>query len=71
MKLHKRKPNEEAFNPTIYQSLIGSLIYAMTVTGPDIAYAIAVLHWYNHDRSNEHMVALKRVFRCLNGTKDW
>jgi hypothetical protein len=71
MKLHKRKPDEEACDLTIYQSLIGSLMYAMTATRPDIAYAIGVLSRYNHDPSNEHLVALKRVFRYLNGTKDW
>jgi len=71
MKLHKRKPDEEACDPTIYQSMIGSLMYAMTATRPDIAYAIGVLSRYNHDPSNEHMIALKRVFRYLNGTKDW
>jgi hypothetical protein len=71
MKLHKRKSDEEACDPTIYQSMIGSLMYAMTATRPDIAYAIGVLRWYNHDPKNEHMVALTRVFRYLNGTKDW
>jgi len=71
MKLHKRKPDEEACDPTIYQSMIGSLMYTMTATRPDIAYAIGVLSWYNHDPSNEHMIALKHVFRYLNRTKDW
>jgi len=71
MKLHKRKPDEEACDPIIYQSMIGSLMYAMTATPPNIAYAIRVLSQYNHDRSNEHMVALKHVFRYLNGTMDW
>ena len=71
MKLHKREPDEEACDPTIYQSKIGSLMYGMTATRPDIAYAIGVLSRYNHVQSNEHMVALKRVFRYLNGTKDW
>jgi len=71
MKLHKRKPDEEACDPPIYQSMIGCLMYAMTATLPDMAYAIAVLSRYNHDPSNEHTVALKRVFRYLNGTKDW
>jgi hypothetical protein len=70
MKLHKRKPDEEACDPTIYQSMIGGLMYAMTATWSDIASAIGVLSWYNHDRSNEHMLALKRVFRYLNGKKD-
>jgi hypothetical protein len=71
MKFHKRKPDEEACDPTIYQSMIRRLMYAMTATRPDIAYAIGVRSQYNHDLSNEHMVALKRVFRYLNGTKDW
>jgi hypothetical protein len=43
----------------------------MTATRPAIAYAIAVLTRYNHDPSNEHMVALEHVFRYLNSTKDW
>jgi len=71
MNHHKRKPDEEACDPTIYQSMIGSLMYATTATRPDIAYAIGVLSQYNHDPSNKHMTALKRVFRYLNGTKDW
>jgi len=71
MKLHKRKPDNEACNPTIYQLTIGSLIYAMTATHPDIEYGIRVLSWNNHVPSNEPMVALKRVFRYSNGTKDW
>jgi hypothetical protein len=71
MKLHKRKTDEDACEPTIYQSMIGSLMYAMTATRPDIAYAIGVLSRYNHDPSNEHMVALKWVFQNLNSTKDW
>jgi hypothetical protein len=59
MKLHKWKPDKEACNPTIYQSMIGSPMYPMTTTRPDIAYAIGVLSLYNHDPSNEHMVALR------------
>jgi hypothetical protein len=71
MKLQIRKPDEEACDPIIYQSMIESLMYAMITTRPDIAYAIGVLSRYNHDPSNEHMIALKRVFWYLNGTKDW
>jgi hypothetical protein len=71
MKLHMRKPNEEACDPTIYQSMIGSLTYAMSATRPDSAHAIGVLRGYNHDPSNEHMVALKHMFQYVNGMKDW
>ena len=71
MKLHKRKPNEEAYDPTTYQSMIGRLMYAMTAIRPDIAYAIGVLSRYNHNPSNEQMIAFKRMFWYLDGTKDW
>ena len=71
MKLHKRNTDKEACDPTIYHSMIGSLMYAIAATRPDTAYAIGVLSRYNHDPSNEHMIALKCVFRYLNGDKDW
>jgi hypothetical protein len=71
MKLQKRKPEEEACDPTIYQSMIGWLIYAMTATRTDITYAIGVLSPYNYDQRNEQMVALKRMFPYLYCTKDW
>jgi hypothetical protein len=71
MKLHKRKPEEDACYPTISQSMIRSRIYAMTGTRADIAYASGVLSQYNHDLSNDHTIAFKRVFRYLNGKKDW
>jgi hypothetical protein len=51
--------------------MIGSLMYVMTTTQPDITYPIGVLTRYNHDPSNEHMVALQGMFWNLNGTKDW
>jgi hypothetical protein len=71
MKVHMRKPDVEACDPTIYQSMIGSPMYTLTASRPDIAYAIRVRCRYNHDPSNEHMVDFMRGFRYLNGTKDW
>jgi hypothetical protein len=71
MKLHKRKPDEEACDQTIFQSMIGSLIYMITITRPFVAYAIRVLRQYNHDLSNVHWIALNRVCWYLNGMKNW
>jgi hypothetical protein len=70
-KRHKRKPDVEACDATIHQSIIGSHMYAITVTRPDIAFDIGVPSWYNQYPRNEHRVALKHMFRYLNGTKDW
>jgi hypothetical protein len=71
IKLHKRKRDEEACDLTIYRSMIVSLMHAMTTTRPNIAYTIGVLSRYNHHPSNEHVVALRQVFRYGNCTKDW
>ena len=71
MKIHKRKADNQACYPTICHSIIGSLMYAMTSTRPDVAYAIGALSRYNHHLSIEHMIALKCVFRYVNGMKDW
>jgi len=70
MKCHKSKPNEEACNLTINQSMIGRLMYVMTGTRPNVADPIGILSHYNHDTSSKHMVALKHVFLYLNGTTD-
>jgi hypothetical protein len=71
MKLHRRKPAEVACEPTIYQSTVGSRMHTMTAILPNFAHAIGVLSRYNHNQSNEHMVALNCVYRYLNRRKDW
>lgn len=57
MKLDKRKPNLEASYPPRSQSMIGSTMYVMTATEPDIADAIVVLSRYNHSLSNAHQLS--------------
>ncbi|GJP78351.1 hypothetical protein CLOP_g8666, partial [Closterium sp. NIES-67] len=56
-----------------YAELIGSLMYAMVSTRPDLAYPISVLARFvgtgKHDAA--HWQAAKRVLRYLQGTKDY
>ena len=52
-----------------YQSALGSLMYAMTQTRPDLAFAISVLSRFSHNPSPEHWKAMQRVLRYLQGTK--
>jgi len=52
----------------LYQSAVGSLMYAMIKTKPDIAFVVSTLSIYVSNPSNEHWAALKWVFRYLNGT---
>jgi len=54
---------------TMYQAIVGSLIYAATSTWPDIANAVAALSRYNTKLYTTHMTAAKRVPRHLRGLK--
>jgi hypothetical protein len=51
-----------------YLRAIGSIMYAMLGTRPDIAYAVGVLSQYGSNPGPEHWAALKRVIRYLKGT---
>ena len=51
-----------------YVSVVGSLMYAMVCTRPDIAHAVGVLSRYMSKPGKEHWTTVKRVFRYLRGT---
>jgi hypothetical protein len=54
-----------------YASFVGSLIYAMVYTQPDISHAVGVLRRYMLTPGKEHWTTFKRVSRYLCGTKDY
>nr|KYP66503.1 Retrovirus-related Pol polyprotein from transposon TNT 1-94 [Cajanus cajan] len=54
-------------DPTKYRSLAGALQY-LTFTRPDISYAVQQICLHMHAPTNEHMSALKRILRYLQGT---
>jgi hypothetical protein len=60
---------ESKINATEYRSIIGSLIYIMTGTRPDISFAVSKLAQFMTKPFTSHMTALKRVLRYLKGTK--
>jgi hypothetical protein len=51
-----------------YQSAVGSLMYAMTCTRPDIAYAVSTASRFCSNYGSAHWVAVKRIMRYLKGT---
>jgi hypothetical protein len=53
-----------------YAMAIGSFIYAMLGTRPDIACAVSLWSRYLGNPTNEHVQAVKRVTRYLRGTID-
>jgi hypothetical protein len=52
-----------------YQSAIGSLMYALTQTRPDLAYAVSKLSRYSHNPGENHWKAVRHVFKYLSGTR--
>ena len=48
--------------------MIGSLMYAMVCTRPDITHAVGVLSKYMSKPGKEHWTTVKRVFKYLRGT---
>ncbi|GJS92954.1 zinc finger, CCHC-type containing protein [Tanacetum coccineum] len=49
-----------------YSRAIGCLMYAMTSTRPDIAYAVSRLSRFTSNPSRQHWHAITRVFKYLN-----
>ena len=55
---------------TTYQSMIGSLMYAMTQSWPDLAYAVSFLSHFLQNPGPVHIKAAQRVLRYLKQTKN-
>ena len=53
-----------------YQALVGSLLYAMVATRPDIAEAVSKLCRVMAKPEERHWQAAKRVLRYLKGTQN-
>lgn len=51
-----------------YRQAIGSLMYLMTCTRPDLAYIVGVLSRYMEQPQYEHWCDVKRVLKYLKGT---
>ena len=51
-----------------FQSAVGSLMYAMIETRPDIAFAVSTLSQFASNPNEEHWKALKHLFRYLQGS---
>lgn len=72
IRLERSQPDFEATltEKRKYQSAVGSLMYAMLGTRPDIAYAVATVSQYSTNPTTTHWTAVKRIFRYLAGTQN-
>jgi hypothetical protein len=51
-----------------YLSILACMIYFVSWTRPDLAFAVSKLCKYMHNPGREHIIALKRLLRYLKGT---
>ena len=58
-------------NKKMFQSLVGSLLYAALATRPDVQYAVSNGAKYSAAPTQAHWNAAKRVLRYLKGTKNF
>ena len=69
--IHLKKNKDSSISQIEYAKIIGSVMFLMNYTRPNIAYAVSRLSRYTHNPSNEHWNALHRLLRYLKSTLNW
>ena len=66
--IHLKKNKGSPIAQSEYAKIIGSVMFLMNCTHPDIAYAVSRLSRYIHNPAYEHWNALTHLLRYLKGT---
>ena len=66
----KTKEERERMDRIPYASAIGSIMYAMLCTRPDVSYALSICSRYQADPGERHWMAVKHILKYLRRTKD-
>ena len=53
-----------------YASAVGSLMYAMLCTRPDIYFAVGMVNRYQSEPGEEHWIVVKHIFEYFQRTRD-
>ena len=67
----KTPQEEENMRRVPYASAVGSLMYAMLCTRPDICYAVGVVSRFQSTPGPEHWIAVKHILKYLRRTRDY
>ncbi|XP_023731613.1 secreted RxLR effector protein 161-like [Lactuca sativa] len=62
-----KNTSEDDVNPSLYRSIIGSLMY-LTATRPDIMFSVSVIIHFMENPMKIHWEAGKHILRYINGT---
>ena len=66
--LQLKKNIEHSVAQREYAQIIGSLMYLMNCTRPDIPYAVGRLSRYTQGLNQDHWTIVRRVIKYLRGT---
>ena len=54
-----------------YASIVGSIMYVMTCTHPDVAFALSMVNRYQGNPGRAHWTVVKNILKYLRRTKEW
>ena len=66
----KTPQEEEDMRRVPYASAVGSLMYAMLCTRPDICYAVGMVSRFQSNPGLDHWIAVKQILKYLRKTRD-
>ena len=64
----KTKEEIEKISHIPYSSAVGSLIYAMVCTRPDLSYVVSVISRFMHNPGKNHWNGVKWILRYVKGS---
>ena len=66
----KTQDKREHMSEISYALAIGSIIYAMLCTHPNISYALSMMSRYHSNPGEHHQIVIKNIHKYLRRTKD-
>ena len=66
----KTKEDKEFMSLVPYSNVVGSIMYAIVCTRPDVAQAVSVVSRYMVNPQKSHWLAVKWILRYLHGTSN-
>jgi hypothetical protein len=66
----RKYDDSKSTNQSKYRSIIGSLLY-VTTSRPDVMQAVGQVARFQEVPKESHVLAVKRIFRYLKGTKEF
>jgi hypothetical protein len=71
MECPKTPQEEEEMRVVPYALAVGSLIYAMLCTSPDICFMVGMVNRYQSNLRPTHWLAVKHILKYLRATRDY